>query len=380
MDVAPFADTSIGRTYIPLGLVAEALGYRVGWDQTNQTVILDDVEGILAKNEETYELMDQLMDYSRTFAEKNYKVTGDYAMDMKMNGTSQSAGFQKMDMVFDLDGTYTMLMQGSTACQYDTDLKMDFTVNMDGSDVTNAMLTQAGLTENPFPMDVKMEVRGDLADGTMYFRSQALAGLLGQADLENAWIKLDLKELMDQSAATLGMNYSQLLELSTAAQEMSFEEYLALTLQDTPPPASIPIAAYLLDEMNAIFADSNFVKSGSTYVNTTDLDGVKMVYTLYTSGGKVNGYGMEISADMDQLGAMSLSTEMKGTQMNMNMAFNMAMDQGTGESFALDLSMTMDGDYQTTSSKPVTQPAAGETVVDLMDLLGAAAEVPQAVA
>ena len=80
-------------------------------------------------------------------------------MDMKMNGTSQSAGFQKMDMVFDLDGTYTMLMQGSTACQYDTDLKMDFTVNMDGSDVTNAMLTQAGLTENPFPMDVKMEVR-----------------------------------------------------------------------------------------------------------------------------------------------------------------------------------------------------------------------------
>ena len=63
---------------------------------------------------------------------------------------------------------------------------MDFTVNMDGSDVTNAMLTQAGVTENPFPMDVTMEMRGDLADGNMYFRSKALAGLLGQADLENA--------------------------------------------------------------------------------------------------------------------------------------------------------------------------------------------------
>lgn len=380
MDVAPFADTSIGRTYIPLGLVADALGYRVGWDQTNQTVIVDDVKSILAENQETYELMDQLMDYSRTFAEKNYKVTGDYAMDMKLNGTSQSAGYQKMDMVFDLDGTYNMLMQGSTACQYDTDLTMDFTVNMDGSDITNALLTQAGVTENPFPLDVDMEVRGDLAEGTMYFRSQALAGLLGQADLEKAWIKLDLKELMDQSAATLGMDYAQLLELSTAAQEMSFEEYLALTLQDTPATSIYANAAYLLDEMNALFADSKFVKSGSTYVNTTDLDGVKMVYTLYTSGGKVNGYGMEMSADMEGLGAMSLATEMKGTQMNMSMAFNMAMDQGAGESFALDLSMTMDGNYQATSSKPATQPAAGETVVDLMDLLGAAAEIPQVVA
>ena len=114
----PFANTAIGRTYIPLGLVAEALGYRVGWDQTNQTVIVDDVKSILAGNQETYELMDQLMDYSRTFAGKNYKVTGDYAMDMKMNGTSQSAGFQKMDVVFDLDGTYTMFTQGNTAFQY----------------------------------------------------------------------------------------------------------------------------------------------------------------------------------------------------------------------------------------------------------------------
>ncbi len=380
MDVAPFANTAIGRTYIPLGLVAEALGYRVGWDQTNQTVIVDDVKSILAGNQETYELMDQLMDYSRTFAGKNYKVTGDYAMDMKMNGTSQSAGFQKMDMVFDLDGTYTMFTQGNTAFQYDTDLKMDFTVNMDGSDVTNAMLTQAGVTENPFPMDVTMEMRGDLADGNMYFRSKALAGLLGQADLENAWIKLDMKELMDQSSATLGMNYAQLLELSTAAQEMSFEEYLALTLQDTPATSIYSNAAYLLDQMNLMFADSKFVKSGNSYVNTVDLDGAKMVYTLYTNGSKVNGYAMEMSADMDQLGAMSLSATMKGTQMDMNMAFNVAMDQGAGESFAMDLSMTMDGNYQTTSVKPTTQPAAGDTVVDLMDLLGAAAEVPQIVA
>ena len=54
-DAAPYIDAASSRTYIPVGLVADALGYRVGWDGTTSTVIIDDVDAILAENTETYE-------------------------------------------------------------------------------------------------------------------------------------------------------------------------------------------------------------------------------------------------------------------------------------------------------------------------------------
>lgn len=73
MDVAPYVDPATDRTYVPVGLIADALGYNVGWDGSNGTVIIDDVDAILAANTETYELMDKYLDYSRTFAQKNQK-------------------------------------------------------------------------------------------------------------------------------------------------------------------------------------------------------------------------------------------------------------------------------------------------------------------
>ena len=41
-DAAPFIDAASSRTYVPVGLVAGALGYNVGWDAQTSTVIIDD--------------------------------------------------------------------------------------------------------------------------------------------------------------------------------------------------------------------------------------------------------------------------------------------------------------------------------------------------
>lgn len=40
MDVAPYLNYSESRTYVPLRFIAEAMGYKVGWDGTTQTVTL----------------------------------------------------------------------------------------------------------------------------------------------------------------------------------------------------------------------------------------------------------------------------------------------------------------------------------------------------
>ena len=41
MDVEPYLNTSEFRTYIPIRFIADAMGYKVGWDGKTQTVTLD---------------------------------------------------------------------------------------------------------------------------------------------------------------------------------------------------------------------------------------------------------------------------------------------------------------------------------------------------
>ena len=66
---------------------------------------------------------------------------------------------------------------------------------------------------------------------------------------------------------------------------------------------------------------------------------------------------------------------MKGSKMEL--AMNMEASQGEGQEGSgtlyqvdMTLDMMMDGTYQTTSTQPATEPPAGASVVDLMELLG----------
>lgn len=152
-------DPATDRTYVPVGLIADALGYNVGWDGSNGTVILDDVDAILAANTETYELMDKYLDYSRTFAQKNQKVGGEYAMDISV---STSDGEQDMDIQFLADGDYDMITAGSTAFQFDTQMVLDYAASLNGVDATE-LLDSTG--ELPFPLTIDFAMRGDMEQG-----------------------------------------------------------------------------------------------------------------------------------------------------------------------------------------------------------------------
>ena len=331
-DAAPYIDAATSRTYIPVGLVADALGYRVAWDGETSTVIIDDVEAILAENTETYELMDQYTDYADQYSQGTYRVDG--SLTLAMSDTFDTV---------DVSGDYNMITS-QTALQFDADLA----INADMSDLTFAL------------PNLDLALRCDVETGAFYFQSQAISA-------SDTWYSLNMKELYD---AIYGPGfYEELIALDTAsaAEDMTFAQALEEILKsDALPLTSEFTTKDYLDLFNYILADSAFERSGSTYTSTPiDLseDGasVLVAFQLYISGGQVNGYGLEMTIADSEETALTMTAEMRGSKMEMLMDFQMP-----GE---LSMTMEMDGAYQRTSTAPATEPPAGATVVDLMDAL-----------
>ena len=340
-DAAPYIDAATSRTYIPVGLAADALGYRVAWDGETSTVIIDDVEAILAENSETYELMDQYLNYADQYSQGTYQVNGALSLNM-------ADPFDKVDLTGDYD-----MITSQTALQLDADLAIN--ADMSGLELTLPNLDAA--------------MRCDVETGMFYFQSQALTS-------SDVWYGLDMKALYE---AMYGPGfYEELVALDTAsaAEDITFAQALEEILKSDALPLSSEFTTKdYLNLFNGILADSAFERSGSTYTSTPiDLseDGASVLvsFQLYTSGGQVNGYGLEMTIADSEETALTMTAEMRGSKMEMLMNFQMP-----GE---LSMTMEMDGAYQRTSTAPATEPPAGATVVDLMDdLTGDIAPAPE---
>ena len=336
-DAAAYVDAATGRVLVPVRFVAQAAGCNVGWDGTTRTAIIDDTAAILAANTESYSLMDRYMAYSRTFSNRNYNVTGDFSMDMTM-GEDDIA----------VTGNYEMLTSSTAA---------DFTTNM----------TFAGQAEGQdmaalFPDGLDFEMRFDMETGVYYLYSEALNDA-AQTGATGVWYRMDLAAMLDQMGAQAGMDYNTLMELSQAAQDMTFTEYLESTLASLPLTDATATTSDVLAVINDLCADSAFQQSGSAYTSTYALaEGAEMTLTLYTSGGSVNGYAVAVSME----GLMDVSASMRGSDMTVNMSMNVPSG---GEGSAMSMTMEMTGQYTATSSAPLGVPPTGAGVLDLTELM-----------
>lgn len=363
-DTAPYVDPATNRTYVPFGLVADALGYRVGWDASKRAVIIDDVAAILAANEATYDLMDQYLAYSRTFNEGNQEVSGKYAMDMNVAVAIED---KPMEVKFNLNGDYKALSSGSTQMQFTTDMALKLGATLNGADASEVI---AAMGE--FPESIDMELRGDLAEGVVYFQSAALAEMMEQPEQADAWYKLDMTGLY----SSLGMDYSALMDLALGTvNEASFQEYLSQLLAVLPLTSVDATTSDMLAMLNQLLADSAFEKSGDNYVNTlVDEDGVKCALTLYTKDSKVNGCALEMSAADESFGSLQMDYDLRDSEMKMSMGISGEVE-GEG---SVTLTMTMDGAYKATSSAPVTAPPANAQIIDMTELFSAPGVLPSA--
>lgn len=341
-DVAPYIDPASDRTYIPVGLVADALDYNVGWDGNTATVMIDDVDAILAANTATYEWMDRYMEYGRKYTQDACQVTGGYQMEFTAKDAVEEGRFT-------WKGDYTML-QSQKALQFDTDMEFHTSASSQGD---------ASLDMNA-SMDVDAAMRMDLETGKLYFQSNALSGMLG-AEKPDSWYLLDLKNTMD---GLYGSGYYQeLLALAYQQNDGGFGEVLAMLLREVTPVSPDMTKKDMLQLYNQLFSDQAFQKSGSSYVSSFQWEGMDVTFTLFTNGGsQVNGYAMEMSASAPGGLSMTMTASMKNDKMEMNMEIHDTMME-------MDMTMTMDGVYRRSGTKPAGAPPAGAEVVDVMDLM-----------
>ena len=344
-DAAPYIDAATSRTYIPVGLVADALGYRVAWDGETSTVIIDDVDAILAENTETYERMDQYLDYARKYSQGNYQVEGSYLLTSAPDEMESGA-----EIINTIGGDYN-LISSQTAIQFAMDMSI-------GGTIMGAPIA---------PTDMNLDMRADLDTGMLYlyFQSEDLEQLMNnnvqvngesvEFQIPDQWYSLDMKAVYDEAYGP-GF-YEELIALSTASQEAAFAQTLEELLKsDTLILTSTATTSDYLEALNQLLGDSHFQKSGSTYTSTLEQDGVTILFHLYTSGGQVNGYGMEMTASETTGMEMTMTMEMKGDDMSLLMEM-------------AGMTMEMDGTYRPSSTAPETEPPAGATVVDLWELL-----------
>lgn len=337
-----------GRSFLPAVTTFQALGFAqedIVWDGATSTVIIDDVDAILAENTETYERMDQYLDYARKYSQGNYQVEGSYLLTSAPGEMESGA-----EIIHTVGGGYSMVTN-QTAMQFAMDMSI-------GGTILGAPIA---------PTDMNLDVRADLDTGMLYlyFQSEDLEQLMNnnvqvngesvEFQIPDQWYSLDMKAVYDEAYGP-GF-YEELIALSTASQEAAFAQTLEELLKsDTLILTSTATTSDYLEALNQLLGDSHFQKSGSTYTSTLEQDGVTILFHLYTSGGQVNGYGMEMTASETTGMEMTMTMEMKGDDMSLLMEM-------------AGMTMEMDGTYRPSSTAPETEPPAGATVVDLWELL-----------
>lgn len=392
-DVAAFIDPALGRTYVPVRFVAESLGCNVGWDADDRTVLIDDVNTLIASNAKDFSIMKGIMDNITGFYTNISGNSHDGNIAIKGTASTQVTSDEAN---VKLDGTFEGLT-GSNASQMDMNLKASGTIAANGvsTPITSVV-----------PSEFNIGMRYDRTSGKFSFKANELfAMLMGNEGIDvngNMWMQFDLNKLLEQ------IDNPAILEQLSA---MTAEDVLAEILGTIP----LDDRNFTAKDVLSIFADSKFVKNGDKYTLTRVFDTdpkVEIKITCTMSGGKVSDYEMSLKAfnndgtascnvkggnssfkftfdfDIDDIKIAALvDCSMSGGKMsNLDVSFKvndyensmlLTIKYGSNAfkfvvSFDMDgikLSATVDGTYSATDKVPVGTPPAGEFVIDMTDML-----------
>lgn len=356
-EIAPYIDPATSRTYIPFGLVAQALGYNVGWDAAAGAVIIDDVDAILAENEATYKLMEKYWAYSKQQHGQNLQFDGDFYSEIFSTETLEDGS--PLTTVIWERGTAEMILKGTEAFQFQSDLEVGMSFYMGEEDVSELMLAILDLGGLSLPMTIQYQQLGDTAANTLY--TSPSADLLLEAGGEDIW---ELSSLDESPYKAMLMSPEKLLteNLPSTLESSSFEDVVAAMLRSHYPTDVNETCTDLLAEMNTLYADASFEKSGSTYTSSIQDESTAVVLSIFTSGSKVTGYALDTIV-LDPLAGNETGALMEIIVSKKNDNMTILMDFAppeSGEGMYLELS----GTYKTTSKEPVTTPPADAVILD----------------
>ncbi len=380
MDVAPYVDNTAWRTYVPVRFAADAFGCSVGWDQAAQTVVLVDVDALVndALVGKEFTLLEKYMEYSEKYS------TGNWAVDGSLDASASLLGSENMPL---LSGTVDGIVSGNAAGEMTMAMDMDLAALMSQiAYLTNTTLADMGVTEEELRMSMTMDMRMDLDDGTIYIKTDdATSALMGLP--AGAWMSMDLNDIMAESG--MEWDYSAILAQD---EDLDTVALLKATLAETSldNQADYAILSDTLNRVLTALSDKGFQKTADGYESTMTMavEGVEFSLEMElttTAAGEINGYGMAFSMVIpldEETKAILAESGLTADKITMNISDS--LDKNNHQKTALQVSMaplftadmTVETDYKTTSQAPNTTLPAGAVVVDYMDLLAGAANLP----
>ena len=354
MDVAPYADAVNGRTYVPVRFAAEAFGCNVGWDETNRTVLIVDVDTVMA-NAGEYTLMNQLSALSAA-DDTTYQMDGTFAGSMQIaDGTGSM-------IPMELSGTMSAVASKLAG-------EMDLKLSMDLDQLVEAMgtaLTDEDKAVLEILKEMDMKAIYDLEKGELYlnlpFLSQLTDGVSGG---ENLWFQLNLSDIYGQ----MGMEWSSVLTMTQDAGDVKalLENMIATTPLTTQNDYAV--LAQTVEVFKAMLSDEAFQKDGdkyvATYTFTDEASAMKMDYTmtLNTKENKVNSYAMTMAMSTGEQEIMKMTASMD-EKLSQKVAMSMNLEG------MMTMELTMETTQKVTDQTPAAQPPEGAVVMDLNDMMG----------
>jgi hypothetical protein len=366
MDVAPYIDPAVDRTYVPVRFAAQALGANVGWDGEKRAVVIVDTEKLVdsALEGKTFTYMDKLSAFSDRYS------TGIWNTDMKMDG---KVVMNMSSLAEGLSFSVPATVEAKGISQDQTKLEVNETFFVDlsalkalvESDAENAEL--AARLQQLKDKGFTCAVRGDISTGKLYlnFDLSALQALSSGEESpfdSKAWYLMDMKALSDAS----GMDYAELISQSRHFDAPTLVRSLAAAMSVDDAANGYSSMQAQLKQLVSVMADDAFVKNGNVYTST---------FSQTVNGAKLDGT-VELTMKGDAVTAYGVKFTMleESTQLSCKLDLNVdAADKLSGkvevaiaDSFSVDFAIS--GGYSKGSAAPVTEPPAGAEIVDLMQL------------
>lgn len=326
MDVAPYINQSNNRTYIPIRSVAEALGYSVGWDRYDRTVILVDVDALFGGA--TFTLMDNFSAYckERQAAAGNMSLTGSLTLDAAdKSGTVLT---EPLKVRGSLEGVV-----GGRGAQLTGRLSMTglsgLAAGAGGSPMEQLMIR--AMLE--LLADLSVEARVDLDSKALYLLPPAkLTGA------EDAWYSLDLSAYEAQLLSPADMSQIARLEDAGAGEILAWVlKQMPLNDRDSSYDSLARIARLYAD----MLGDQAFTLSGDAYTARTTLEDVAdLEITLTKKDEDVVALDLTMTAAAEEDGVkLSVTMTEHASPDKVDMVMELSAGDGQTEVlFRLDLS------------------------------------------
>lgn len=344
---------------IPVRALTTALDCSLGWDDTAKTVIVVDVDKMVAESGQTFEIIGKYMDYALSLGD-SYKTTSEFSGNVEVidesetlalpfNGTTEgitSAKGEDMTMKLSLDFTQIREMLEAQGLE-DAD-----------KEAMETILKALESSETKYIYDIENNI--------FYMNSSMFEAFGISAD---AWVSLDLASIFDMSMST-GYDMSSIMELAMSGD---INGYVTELLKATPVVSvnsyaeiaeAYDLVASMLGDKAFILADGQYKSSFAFNENGTELT---YAMTMGTDGDKVNS--CEIT--------MKMAAE--GVTMDMNVATDKDFNSTMTFAFNLLDMMKMSMDYKaksevTTEAPQFTIPE-GAPVISLNDILAGTATI-----